>query len=613
MKPRTLGSLTLSLLLYSTAVGTQTIPQGSTTPGPAAPRPQTAGIPARDPNGTQNAQAPPGTGVILGRVTAADSGNPLRSAQVRLSGTNVRTTQVANTDGDGRYGFSNLPAGRYNLTVMKTGYVTLAFGQQRLFEPGKPLDVADGQQIERIDFALPHGSVIAGRITDEFGDPVPGVRVQAMRYQYQPDGQRHLIPGNTGPMFGLATDDLGQFRVYGLMPGTYVLSASPMAMGITTVMPAANGGVATARTSAAGGPDPNANDGYATTYYPGTANAEEAQTITLGLAQEASASFSLVSTRLSRISGFVRTSQGRPAQGMMVSLRTASGSGMQMQGIGPIAADGSFSAANIPPGDHFLDVHPMGGPTMGRAAGAAAQYTDDEFASVPISVAGQDIAGLIITTGPGATISGRLVFDGTSSRPTDLPQPLRVTATPAEQDLGPIMFGPASMNNGVVDDQGTFEFKNISGRVLFRSGAPGWSLKRVTVDGVDITDTPFEAKPSTTVTSLEVVLTDRVTNLSGSVKNSRGEVVKDYVLVIFPNNLKEGVVSTRFIRTVRPDQDGNYKLSGMPAGDYFAAVLESLDQGSQFDPAFREHLKATAKAFSLTDAQTLNLDLELVQ
>jgi hypothetical protein len=330
------------------------------------------------------------------------------------------------------------------------------------------------------------------------------------------------------------------------------------------------------------------------------------------LAQEASAYFSLVSTRLSRISGFVRTSQGRPAQGMMVSLRTASGGGMTNQGMGMIAADGSFSAANIPPGEHFIEVRPMGGPMMGRPGGAAAQSTDDEFASIPIAVAGQDIAGLIITTGPGATISGRLLFDGTSPRPTNLPQPLRVNAIPAEQGA-PMMFGPMSMDNGVVDDQGTFQIKNVSGRVLFRSGAQNWSLKAVTLDGADITDTPFDAKPSATVTGLEVVLTDRVTNLSGSVKNSRGDAVKDYVLVIFPNDLREGAVPTRFIRTARPDQDGNYKLTGLPAGDYFAAAVETLDQGSQFDPAVREQLKTRAKTFTLTDGQTLKLDLELVQ
>jgi hypothetical protein len=77
--------------------------------------------------------------------------------------------------------------------------------------------------------------------------------------------------------------------------------------------------------------------------------------------------------------------------------------------------------------------------------------------------------------------------------------------------------------------------------------------------------------------------------------------------------LKEGAVPTRFTRTVRPDRDGQYKASGLPAGDYFAAAVEALEQGGQFDPAFREQLKARGKTFTLTEGQTLKLDLQLIQ
>ena len=83
--------------------------------------------------------------------------------------------------------------------------------------------------VEKIDFALPRGGVIAGRVTDELGEPLAGVRMQAMRYQYLPNGQRQLTPvGGVGMPFGLATNDLGEFRLYSLMPGTYIVSAAPI-------------------------------------------------------------------------------------------------------------------------------------------------------------------------------------------------------------------------------------------------------------------------------------------------------------------------------------------------------------------------------------------------
>ena len=106
----------------------------------------------------------------------------LRRAQVRVSAAELRVNRAATTDADGRYEVSNLPAGRYSIFVSRNGYVSLQFGQQRPFEPGRPLDLGEGQLMDRIDFALPRGSVIAGRVTDELGEPMAGVRVQAMRY-----------------------------------------------------------------------------------------------------------------------------------------------------------------------------------------------------------------------------------------------------------------------------------------------------------------------------------------------------------------------------------------------------------------------------------------------
>ncbi len=171
---------------------------------------------------------PAGTSRISGRVVAADTGAPLRRAQVRISAAELRVNRSATTDAEGRYEFPDLPAGRYNVSVSRSGFVSLSFGQRRPFEQGRPLDLGSAQEADRIDFALPRGGVIAGRVTDELGEPLAGVRVQAMRYQYLPNGRRQLTPVSGGGLFGgLLTNDLGEFRLYSLMPGTYVVSATP--------------------------------------------------------------------------------------------------------------------------------------------------------------------------------------------------------------------------------------------------------------------------------------------------------------------------------------------------------------------------------------------------
>src|SRR5882672_8009031 len=145
------------------------------------------GGPVRD-----NQAAPKGTAKLSGRVMAADTGNPLRRAQVRLTAPEIRVNRVATSDNNGRYEFADLAAGQYRLQISKAGYVTLEYGQARPFETGKSLDLADGQSLDKIDFSLPRGSVIAGRLTDEFGDPIADANVQALRYQFV-NGQRQLV------------------------------------------------------------------------------------------------------------------------------------------------------------------------------------------------------------------------------------------------------------------------------------------------------------------------------------------------------------------------------------------------------------------------------------
>ena len=146
--------------------------------------------------------------------------------------------------------------------------------------------------------------MIAGRVTDEVGEPLAGVRIQAMRYQYLPNGRRQLTPVSGGSFGGLVTNDLGEFRLYSLMPGTYVVSATPA--DTMVMMPAGPAGPASISA-----PD----DGHGITYYPGTINVDEAQSITVGLADVANASFALVPQRMTRITGVVRNSQGKPFVG----------------------------------------------------------------------------------------------------------------------------------------------------------------------------------------------------------------------------------------------------------------------------------------------------------
>jgi hypothetical protein len=259
--------------------------------------------------------------------------------------------------------------------------------------------------------------------------------------------------------------------------------------------------------------------------------------------------------------------------------------------------------ANVPPGDHWLEVVPRG--------------TGEEFASVPITADGHDITDMVITTSPGATISGQVVLDGNTS--ATVTKSIRIIATPAEP------FGPSPMRmgdntQGVVEDDGRFELRGVSGRILLAFtgmgfGPPpiGWSVKSVSFNGNDVTDIPIDIAAVGSIGGVQIVLTDKQTTLSGTVRSTTGAPVTDYTVVIFPDRRREGAATTRYNRVVRPDQQGRFEIKGLPPGDYLAAAVESLEQGGQFDPAFRKQIEPTAKRFSLTEGQSSILDLTLTQ
>jgi hypothetical protein len=136
-------------------------------------------------------------------------------------------------------------------------------------------------------------------------------------------------------------------------------------------------------------------------------------------------------------------------------------------------------------------------------------------------------------------------------------------------------------------------------------------LKSITVDGVDITDAPYDFRPGSNVTGMLITLTDRLSEITGSVRDSRGQPVADYVLVAFPEDPKLWGAQSRFVQTTRPNQNGTFSIKGLPAGRYLAAVVPALENGLQSDPAVLEQLRSSAQSFSLTEGQTLNLTLAM--
>ena len=516
-------------------------------------------------------QPPKGTAAIKGYVTAGGTGSPIRRAQVRANSMQGQGGGVTNTDAEGRFEIKDLPAGRYNISASKGGFVTGQFGQRRPTEPGTPIDLADGQTAEKVNFILARGSVISGRIVDDGGEPVSGTQVTAMRYAFSMGGRR-LTPV---PAEGSndRTDDQGGYRLYGLPPGDYYITANNRQMMMMA---------------------PNMNstetDAFAPTYYPGTASVAEATKVTVRAGQEAQASFALIVARMARIRGRAINSSGQPISSAALMLMPGDVGAMMVSmnlSTSMVAADGTFQFTNVPPGRYNLQLRPNGMPTA-----------TSEIAMLPVNVGNEDIDNLLLVAAPAAIARGVVMTDDASA-PAFRPDQVSINAGPADPTAFMVMPGQNRIN-----DDFSFELSGLSDRRLIRGSAgggpnSGWYLKAVLYDGTDITDTGMEFSPGRTYEGLQVIFTRKTTDLSGALTDDRGRPIVDATVVVFPADQNKWTYSSRYVRTARPDTNGKYNFKSLPPGDdYLIIAVQNLESGQGSDPDFLTRAKEEGKSFS---------------
>jgi len=573
---------------------------------------------ARDTPAQQRDKPAAASGRIAGRVLGADNGRPVTRALVRLVAPELPGGRNALTDNSGAFEFTELPTGRYTLTASKAGYVGLSFGQRRPLQAGTPLQLTDGQELKGVDFRLPRGSVITGHVFDENGDPLPGAAVRAGRYQYG-QGLRQLVPAGTAQ-----TDDRGEYRMWGLNPGEYYISAiarnpgAPAGRGFAAQMGAVGPGAFLARgrgaPPAAGGRDDLEQEAYAPTYFPGVPSVNEARAVTIGLATEvAGIDFSVLLVRASRISGRVTNADGSAASAGTVNLMPEGATGRNGGPLGGsygsrIQDDGAFSIVNVPPGRYVLRARGDGPRLRGgdpstaswsSRASSGDEYVPPQFALLPLTVNG-DISNLNVALAMGATISGRVTFQATQSRQPPQINQFRIIASLVDRsDMGP-------SSTARIEQDGTFLLVGIpAGALWLRSQAPvSWSLKSAIVDGRETIDAPFEVGAGDKITGAELTFIDRQAEISGTVTDAQGLAATEYTVLAFPADAALWRPQARQIVTARPDQTGKFQLRGLPPGDYYVATIDPAEQGEWFEPAFLEQHRGGATRVRLGEGDT---------
>jgi hypothetical protein len=550
-----------------------------------------------------------GSASITGVVVDDQNQAPLRRATLSLSRTGVDDVRIVATEHDGRFVFDRLPAGSFTLSASKGAYVSMNYGAPKPGMPGSSIVVTTGQAFAATPIALMRGAVITGRLTDRLGQPISPATVRADQFvTVNGERRRRSTPG----MFSQAQVNAhGEYRIYGLMPGDYVVSATASPLSVQGEVTAEE--LAWANRPSGSAPPPARAFTAAPTMFPGTTDASGGVVITLGRGEERSVvDFAVQAVPVARVTGIVLGPDGRPAPNAMV-LCTVKNPSLVLPPSGvPIsmtATDGAFACASLAPGQYLLAARHVQDPAA-RAGLPPTPGVMPLWGMAELTVAGRDVSNVSIQVQTGLSLSGQAEFKsvGTASSPD--PSSLQVRLTP----FNPAM--PVGIAVATVRADGTFQIDGIvpgsyrltAAFIGLTPTSGNWTLRSAVLSGRDIADGPFDVLQSTA--GLTVTLTDAQTELSGTLTDAAGRPSPPLYVFVFPTD-KTLWGSARRIQSVRSNDSGSYKIPGLPPGEYYLCALTELDTSLQTEPSYLEQFVSSSIKITLGEGEKKTQSLRI--
>jgi len=516
---------------------------------------------------------------ISGIVVKLAGSEPLKTATVQLQSLqDLAHTISVMTDMGGRFELKGIDPGRYRLKVSRTGFVTQEYGQKTPNDPGAEIRLSPGQNLRDLLFRLIPWAVIAGRVLDEAGEPLPWAQVSALREVYS-SGKRKLSSEVLVP-----TNDLGEYRLFGLQPGRYFVSAK-YKPGLHII----------ARGEVREDDSEDSRPEFLPIYYPNSPDPAKASTITLKAGEElAAVEILLRPVTTYRVGGRVynMVAGRRSSTGVIVQLEQHNSSvawgSPDHQSIVE-NPDGSFEIAGVLPGSYTL---------------SAFWFEDGRRyqARQSIEVGNANVEGVNLTIATGISVPGRIVWEGKPSLDRD---ELLVTIAPADSRIS--FNGPARVMGN------SFALKDVFDGT-YRLGVIGQSkdcyVKSIRYGSTDVLEGGFTVFRGTQA-SLEVTISSRGSRVQGVVTDKDNLPVTGVWVVMVPDEAHRD--QSRLYQKAATDQYGHYLLRGIAPGDYKIFCWDEVEDGAWEDPEFLKTYEDRGQKISVQEADAKTADVVAIR
>jgi hypothetical protein len=522
---------------------------------------------------------------LEGQVVSGSTGEPLRKATLILRPVGSRggaMMSATGTDASGHFLLKDLEPGRYRLSAERNGFVRQDYSSRG---PGKQptiLTLDKAQKISNLTFKLiPHG-VITGRVVDEDGDPVARASIQALRWTHV-QGRRQLVASGGSAQ----TDDLGQFRLFGVPPGRYFVSASYQGFRTSQGF----------RTRAAADPagDSGPAETYTSTYYPGAPELGGAAPVQVAMgAQVQGIDFTLRKTLTVRVRGHVTFAvEGAGRRGAMVRLSPRGQmAGEPMRNGARPDAQGNFEIRGVAPGSYMVSAESFGG---GQRLAARA----------PIEVGHSNVDDIHLVVGPGANLSGVVRVDGKAEASLGS---LKIGLQPREA----MPFGPGGSTGSPVKEDGVFTVENVTPDrydVTIQGLAPGFYLKSMRWGNEEVLATGLDLARGA-AGSLEVLISPAGGQVEGIALDPQQQPAAGATVVLFPD--AERIGQLYLFKSASTDQVGHYVIQGLAPGQYRLLAFEDLESGAAQDAEYLKPFESSAVAVTIKESVTESKQLKCI-